>query len=65
VLIDEEKKREKGKVKGRENRNEELDLIYGLFWRKLTVIMNFGNDYFSNLINLSQIWEANDISQIG
>jgi hypothetical protein len=31
VLIDEEKKREKGKVKGQENRNEELDLIYGLF----------------------------------
>jgi hypothetical protein len=31
VFIDEEKKRGKGKVKWWENRNEELDLIYGFF----------------------------------
>jgi hypothetical protein len=31
VLIDEEKKRGKGKVKRRENKNGELDLIYRSF----------------------------------
>jgi hypothetical protein len=34
VLIDEEKKKGKGKVKRWENGNGELDLIYGSFWRK-------------------------------
>jgi hypothetical protein len=65
VLIDEENKRGKGKVKRWENGNGELDLIYGSFWRKWTVKMNFRNDCSSNLISLSQIREANDVSQVG
>jgi hypothetical protein len=65
VLIYEEKKREKGKVKRRENENGELHLIYGSFRRKWTVIMNFRNDCSSNMISLSQMREANDVSEVG
>jgi len=53
VLIDEEKKRGKGKVKRQENGNGELDLIDGFFQRKWTVTMNFRNDCSVNLISLS------------
>ena len=59
------RKRGKGKVKWWENRNGRLTLNYRLFWRKWTVTMNFGNDCFSNLISLSMIWEANNVSQAG
>jgi hypothetical protein len=47
------------------NGNRELDLIFGSFWRKWTVKINFRNNYSSNLISMSQIQEANDVSQVG
>jgi hypothetical protein len=48
VLIDEEKKRGKGKVKWwkQKNRIGGLDLVYGFFWKKWTVTTNLDNDGF-------------------
>ena len=56
LLMRQKKRREKG--------NGKLDLNYGSFRMKWTIMMNYMDDRSLNLISPSQIHEANDVSQV-